>query len=75
MNYYIFTCFLLIIKNASCFQLNMNAPKITPWNSLQFSLKERARSLFINNAVKTPNEVNSIDNILFNPLDLIELYM
>lgn len=52
MNYYIFTCFLLIIKNASCFQLNMNAPKITPWNSLQFSLKERARSWFINNAVK-----------------------
>lgn len=49
---YIFTCFLLIIKNASCFQLNMNAPKITPWNSLQFSLKERARSWFINNAVK-----------------------
>ena len=52
MNYYILTFCLLIIKNTSCFQLFMNIPKNTQWKSLQFTLKERARNWFINNAVK-----------------------
>ena len=70
LNIYIFVNLLI---SSNCFTLIMNnMPKNTNWNTFQFTLKERARNWFINNAEKKGIPWNSITKIYKNDIDVIK---